>query len=163
MLQVAAGSGKPMVLDADGLNLLAAGRAIAGNRRDNWILTPHPGEASRLLGCSTAEVQADRFAAVRNLQQRYGGVSVLKGNGSLIADGRQLLLANYGNPGMASGGMGDVLSGVIGSLLAQHVPALEAAALAVCLHGAAADIAADEGQRGLLASDLVAPMRTLLG
>ena len=126
-------------------------------------MTPHPGEAARLLECTTAQVQADRFDAVRRLQQRYGGVAVLKGNGSLIADDSQLLLSDYGNPGMASGGMGDVLSGVIGSLLAQHLPALEAAALGVCLHGAAGDSAAEDGQRGLLASDLIPGMRTLLG
>jgi NAD(P)H-hydrate epimerase len=100
---------------------------------------------------------------VRQLQQRYGGIAVLKGNGSLLTDGHQLLLSDYGNPGMASGGMGDVLSGVIGSLLAQHIPALEATALAVCLHGSAADRAAEQGQRGLLASDLVPHMRALLG
>ncbi len=163
LLQAAAACGKPMVLDADGLNLLAAGRVVAEPRRDNWVLTPHPGEAARLLACSNAEIQADRFAAVRALQDRYGGVVVLKGNGSLITDGRQLLLSDYGNPGMASGGMGDVLSGVIGSLLAQRLEALEATALGVCLHGAAADLAAQDGQRGLLASDLAAHMRTLLG
>jgi len=163
LLQVAAASGKPMVLDADGLNLLVAAGAVTERRRDNWVLTPHPGEAARLLECTTAQVQADRFDAVRRLQQRYGGVAVLKGNGSLIADDSQLLLSNYGNPGMASGGMGDVLSGVIGSLLAQHLPALEAAGLGVCLHGAAGDSAAEDGQRGLLASDLIPKMRTLLG
>ncbi len=163
LLQVAAASGKPMVLDADGLNLLAEGRVIAKSKRDNWVLTPHPGEAARLLDCVNAEVQEDRFDAVRRLQQTYGGVVVLKGNGSLIADANQLLLSDYGNPGMASGGMGDVLSGVIGSLLAQHIPALEAAALGVCLHGAAGDSAADEGQRGLLASDLIPHMRAMLG
>lgn len=163
LLQVASASGKPMVLDADGLNLLAEGRVVAGERRENRVLTPHPGEAARLLATSTADIQADRFDAVRRLVQRFGGVVVLKGNGSLIADDNQLLLADYGNPGMASGGMGDVLSGVIGALLAQHLPALEAAALGVCLHGAAADIAAQDGQRGLLASDLVPHMRALLG
>jgi hydroxyethylthiazole kinase-like uncharacterized protein yjeF len=163
LLQVAAASGKPMVLDADGLNLLAAGRVISESKRDNWVLTPHPGEAARLLGCANAEIQADRFDAVRRLQQTYGGVAVLKGNGSLISDGTALLLSDYGNPGMASGGMGDVLSGVIGSLLAQHIPALEAAALGVCLHGAAGDSAAQEGQRGLLASDLIPHMRAMLG
>jgi NAD(P)H-hydrate epimerase len=152
-----------MVLDADGLNLLATGRGVAAGPRDNWVLTPHPGEAARLLGSTTAEVQADRFAAVRELQQSFGGVALLKGNGSLIAGGGQVLLSDYGNPGMASGGMGDVLSGVIGSLLAQQLPALEAAALGVCLHGAAADLAAEDGQRGLLASDLMPRMRTLLG
>jgi NAD(P)H-hydrate epimerase len=167
LLQLAAASGKPMVLDADGLNLLAAGCLGEGpgeaKHRDNWVLTPHPGEAARLLDSTTGEVQADRFAAARALQQRYGGVAILKGNGSLIAGARQLLLSDYGNPGMASGGMGDVLSGVIGSLLAQHLPPLEAAALGVCLHGAAADIAAQEGQRGLAATDLIPEMRTLLG
>jgi NAD(P)H-hydrate epimerase len=163
LLQAAAASGKPLVLDADGLNLLAAGRAIDSQRRDNWVLTPHPGEAARLLGCSTAGIQSDRFAAARQLQQRYGGVAVLKGNGSLICDDSALLLSDYGNPGMASGGMGDVLSGVIGSLLAQHTAPLEAAALGVCLHGAAADMAAVDGQRGLLASDLMPAMRALLG
>jgi hydroxyethylthiazole kinase-like uncharacterized protein yjeF len=162
LLQAAAASGKPMVLDADGLNLLATGRGVAAGPRDNWVLTPHPGEAARLLGSTTAEVQADRFAAVRELQQSFGGVALLKGNGSLIAGGGQVLLSDYGNPGMASGGMGDVLSGVIGSLLAQQLPALEAAALGVCLHGAAADLAAEDGQRGLLASDLMPRMRTLL-
>ena len=163
LLQAAAASGKPMVLDADGLNLLAQGRVIARSKRDNWVLTPHPGEAARLLGCANSEVQADRFEAVRRLQQAYGGTAVLKGNGSLVTDGRQVLLSDYGNPGMASGGMGDVLSGVIGSLLAQGVPALEATALGVCLHGAAADSAAAEGQRGLLASDLMPYMRAMLG
>lgn len=163
LLQVAAASGKPLVLDADGLNQLARGRWPAPARRDNWVLTPHPGEAARMLDMATARVQADRFAAVRQLQQRYGGVVVLKGNGSLIADDSQVLLSDYGNPGMASGGMGDVLSGVIGALLAQHLPPLSAAALGVCLHGAAADSAAREGQRGLLASDLMSPMRALLG
>jgi NAD(P)H-hydrate epimerase len=163
LLQVAAASAKPMVLDADGLNLLVQGQAITERRRDNWVLTPHPGEAARLLECSTTEVQRDRFAAVRKLQKRYGGIVVLKGNGSLIASESQLLLSDYGNPGMASGGMGDVLSGVIGALLAQQLPVWEAAALGVCLHGAAADIAAGDGQRGLVASDLIPVMRTLLG
>jgi hydroxyethylthiazole kinase-like uncharacterized protein yjeF len=162
LLQVAADSGLPMVLDADGLNLLSGSTVIEQRHRDNWVLTPHPGEAARLLDCSTGEIQADRFAAVRRLQRAFGGVAVLKGNGSLIADAVQTLLSDYGNPGMASGGMGDVLSGVIGSLLAQKLPLLEAAALGVCLHGAAADSAAEEGQRGLLAHDLMAPMRFLL-
>ncbi len=163
LLQHALASGKPLVLDADGLNLLASGALDAIGRTDNWILTPHPGEAARLLSCATSAVQADRFAAVDALQARYGGVVILKGNGSLISDGECVLLSDYGNPGMASGGMGDVLSGVIGALLAQQLPAVGAAALAVCLHGAAADSAAEEGQRGLLASDLIPYMRALLG
>jgi hydroxyethylthiazole kinase-like uncharacterized protein yjeF len=163
LLAVAAASGKPMVLDADGLNLLTRGRIVDNRCRDNWILTPHPGEAARLLGVGNDEVQADRFGAATELQQRFGGVVVLKGNGTVIAGDDQLLLSDYGNPGMASGGMGDVLSGIIGSLLAQHIAPLEAAALGVCLHGAAADKAAEEGQRGLLATDLLVPLRALLG
>ena len=163
LLQVAAESGKPMVLDADGLNLLAQGRVVAQAARDNWLLTPHPGEAARLLASNNAEVQADRFAAAALLQQRFGGVVVLKGNGTLVADGAVLKLSDYGNPGMASGGMGDVLSGVLGGLLAQGLSLADSAALGVCLHGAAADLAAADGQRGLAASDLIAPLRSLLG
>lgn len=163
LLRLALASGKPLVLDADGLNLLASGVLGDVPPADNRVLTPHPGEAARLLACSTSEVQADRFAAVLALQQRHGGVIVLKGNGSLISDGADILLSDNGNPGMASGGMGDVLSGAIGALLAQHLQPLDAAALGVCLHGAAADIAAGDGQRGLAASDLIPHMRSLLG
>lgn len=163
LLQAAVASGKPMVLDADGLNMLAAGKIDTGNAGAGLVITPHPGEAARLLECSTGEVQSDRFAAARALQQRYGGVAVLKGNGSLIAGTGQLLLSDYGNPGMASGGMGDVLSGVIGSLMAQKMAPLDAAALGVCLHGAAGDIAAEEGLRGLVATDLIPWLRELLG
>jgi hydroxyethylthiazole kinase-like uncharacterized protein yjeF len=169
MLAAALACGKPMVLDADGLNLLMRNdetREKAGVR-DNWVLTPHPGEAARLLGLSSGAIQADRFAAAQQLQQRFGGVVLLKGNGSLIAGDDQLLLSDYGNPGMASGGMGDVLSGVLGALLAQldahAMTALDCVALGVCLHGAAADIAAQDGQRGLCATDLIPAMRELLG
>jgi len=163
LLQRALASSRPAVLDADALNLLATGGVGSVPRDGVRILTPHPGEAARLLGCDTGAVQSDRFAAVAELQRRYGGVVVLKGNGSLVADGAITLLSDYGNPGMASGGMGDVLSGVIGALLAQGLPALEAAALGVCLHGAAADLAAGEGERGLLATDLLPRLRFLLG
>lgn len=163
LLRLSLGSSKPLVLDADGLNVVAAGVLGDVTPGGNRVFTPHPGEAARLLECSTAEVQSDRFAAVLALQQRYGGVVVLKGNGTLVSNGEVTLLCDYGNPGMASGGMGDVLSGVIGALLAQHLPPLEAAALGVCLHGAAADIAAGDGQRGLVASDLIPHMRLLLG
>jgi hydroxyethylthiazole kinase-like uncharacterized protein yjeF len=169
MLWAALDCGKPVVLDADGLNLLArSGETPAKTGvRDNWVLTPHPGEAGRLLGLSSSAVQADRFAAAQQLQQRFGGVVLFKGSGSLIAGSEQLLLSDYGNPGMASGGMGDVLSGVLGALLAQSdahdMTALECVALGVCLHGAAADIAARDGQRGLCATDLIPKMRELLG
>jgi NAD(P)H-hydrate epimerase len=162
LLRAALASGKPAVLDADALNLLAAGGFDATALAEH-VITPHPGEAARLLNCSNAQVQADRFAAVRALQQRVGGVAVLKGNGSLVCSGQHLLLSDSGNPGMASGGMGDVLSGVIGALLAQGLSPEDAAALGVCLHGAAGDLAAEDGQRGLLASDLMPWLRALLG
>jgi NAD(P)H-hydrate epimerase len=162
LLRAAIASGKPAVLDADALNLLAAGM-IDVTAPARCVITPHPGEAARLLGCSNAEVQADRFAAVRALQQRLGGVAVLKGNGSLVCSGQRLLLSDSGNPGMASGGMGDVLSGVIGALVAQGLSPEDAAALGVCLHGTAGDMAAEDGQRGLLASDLMPWLRALLG
>jgi NAD(P)H-hydrate epimerase len=148
-----------LVVDADGLNLLAE----RPTRRENWILTPHPGEAARLLGVTSAEIQRDRFAAVRELQAKYGGVAVLKGSGTLIAgqEGVPAVCAT-GNPGMASGGMGDVLTGVVAGLLAQKLDLQEAATLAVRLHGAAGDEAAKSGERGLLASDLMEPLRRLI-
>ncbi|WP_075185441.1 bifunctional ADP-dependent NAD(P)H-hydrate dehydratase/NAD(P)H-hydrate epimerase [Teredinibacter haidensis] len=163
MLQQAFATKLPLVLDADGLNILAQGRVVPNAHRENWVLTPHPGEAARLLGCSIADIQADRFAAAHQLQQRYGGVVVLKGAGTLIADEENCYLANVGNPGMASGGMGDVLAGVIGGLIAQGMDLLHAACLGVCVHGDAADLAVlDGGERGLLASDLIPYIRELL-
>ena len=158
--QAALDAGKPTVLDADGLNLLAVSpRALP----DRSVLTPHPGEASRLLARATADVQSDRFAAVRALAQKYRAVVVLKGAGSLIADpdGR-VAVCPWGNPGMASGGMGDVLTGVIAGLLAQGLGAWVAACLGVGLHGRAGDLAARAGERGLLASDLFPYLRALV-
>ncbi|HET8711026.1 MAG TPA: NAD(P)H-hydrate dehydratase, partial [Spongiibacteraceae bacterium] len=152
----------PVLVDADALNLLADGSIIPQPHYAKWVLTPHPGEAARLLGCTNAEIQRDRFAAVAALQQRFGGVVVLKGAGSLIAAPDGIIVANYGNPGMATGGMGDVLSGIVGGLLAQGIAPGRAAALAVCLHGCAGDLAAQAGERGLLATDLLAHLRGLL-
>ncbi|MEP4486950.1 MAG: NAD(P)H-hydrate dehydratase [Halioglobus sp.] len=164
LLRVAADSGKTLILDADALNLLALERGIEQASRPNWILTPHPGEAARLLAQTNLHVQRDRFAAATALQDRFGGVAVLKGNGTLVRSASSTLLCDYGNPGMASGGMGDVLSGVLGSLVAQGLSLTDAASLGVALHAAAADIAAaEEGERGLLATDLIPRMRALLG
>ncbi|TQV72639.1 NAD(P)H-hydrate dehydratase [Exilibacterium tricleocarpae] len=164
MLQQAANAVLPLVMDADALNILSAGRVLPQTRRDDWILTPHPGEAARLLGCDNAVIQRDRFAAVSKLQAAFGGAVVLKGAGSLVCTtAGEVELADVGNPGMASGGMGDVLSGVLGGLLAQGVAPPLATRLGVCLHGAAADrAAAAGGQRGLLASDLIPYLRELL-
>lgn len=152
------GAAVPLVLDADGLNWLAQ----APRHQDNWVLTPHPGEAARLLGCTIAEVEGDRFAAVSRLQQRYGGVVLLKGAGSLICDGRRISLCDEGNPGMASGGMGDLLSGIIAALLAQGWSAGMATRLGAVIHAEAADLAAAEGERGMLASDLLPWIRRLV-
>jgi NAD(P)H-hydrate epimerase len=140
----------PLIVDADALNLLAE----ISLTRDNWILTPHPGEAARLLDCTLETVQADRYAAVKLLQQRYGGIAILKGHHTLIATKHSVYRCLTGNPGMASGGMGDLLTGVITGLVAQKIPLTIAAQLGVYLHGKAGDLAAKQGQRGLLASDL---------
>ena len=150
----------PAVVDADGLNLLAA--QPQQRREAPWILTPHPGEAARLLGCTSAEVQADRYTAARRLRETYGAVIVLKGAGTVIADEQGLAVVHGGNPGMASGGMGDVLTGVIAGLWAQGRPAAQAARIGACLHAAAGDAAARTGgERGLLAGDLLPWVRHL--
>lgn len=152
-------TGKPLVLDADGLNLLAH---EPRQFTRPTVLTPHPGEAARLLHDTTENVEADRFAAVRALAARYHAVVVLKGAGSLIADpAGRVAVCPWGNPGMATGGMGDLLTGVIAALLAQGCDAWRAACLGVGLHARAGDCAARQGERGLLASDLLAHLRLL--
>lgn len=150
----------PVVADADALNLLAESPA---KLPANWILTPHPGEAGRLLGVDTAAVQADRLAAVRALHARYGAVVVLKGAGTLVAGTAngavEISICDRGNPGMATAGMGDVLTGVIAGMFAQAPDALPAARLGVLIHALAGDSAALGGQRGLVASDLIGELR----
>jgi ADP-dependent NAD(P)H-hydrate dehydratase / NAD(P)H-hydrate epimerase len=149
----------PLVLDADGLNLLAAApRAFTAPA----ILTPHPGEAARLLGVTTGEIEQDRFAAARALARRHAAVVVLKGAGTLIADpAGRVRVCPWGNPGMASAGMGDLLTGIVAGLLAQGCTAWQAACVGVGLHARAGDVAAGDGERGLLASDLLGPLRSL--
>lgn len=152
-LKILQASDKPALWDADALNLLA----LNPEKRQNRVITPHPGEAARLLGCRTAEIESDRLLAVRNLVTHYGGVAVLKGAGTLIADDQgQMAIADVGNAGMATGGMGDVLSGIIGGLLGQKLSLYDAACAGCVAHGAAADrVAARQGIRGMLASDLL--------
>lgn len=147
----------PTVVDADALNLLAGSHL----RREDWLLTPHPGEAARLLDTDSATVQQDRFAAAMALRQCHGGHWVLKGSGSIVVGPGQTWVIQGGNPGMASGGMGDVLSGVLGGLLAQGLDLTSTARLGSYLHAQAADLAAQQGERGLLASDLFQPLRQL--
>ena len=161
MLQSALKASSPLVVDADALNLLAS--RWPDLRRDNWILTPHPGEAARLLGCSVSDVQADRPEAARALQRARGGIVILKGAGSLIAGPSGLVVCPYGNPGMASGGMGDVLSGMLGALVGQFNSLEQSAWLGVMTHALAGDEAAKAaGERGLLASDLASYARVLI-
>ena len=152
---------RPVVVDADALNLLARAPRILSMPA---VLTPHPGEAARLLGTDIAAVTGDRYAAVRALAARYGAVIVLKGAGSLIADsGGRVAVCPWGNPGMAAGGMGDVLTGVIAALLAQGLAPWDAACMGVGLHARAGDAAARAGgERGLCATDLFVPLRALL-
>ncbi len=160
LYQAVLDAGLPCLLDADALNLMAD--APVGCRED-WVLTPHPGEAARLLGSRTPEVQADRFSAMEQLLARYGGACVLKGAGSLIgASGQVTRVCDEGNPGMATGGTGDVLSGVIGGLMAQGYAPFEAAELGACLHAAAGDLAARDGERGMAATDLIPFLRQLI-
>jgi ADP-dependent NAD(P)H-hydrate dehydratase / NAD(P)H-hydrate epimerase len=147
-----------LLLDADALNLLAR----LPRQRERWVLTPHPGEAARLLQCATADVQADRLAALEGLHARYGGSIVLKGAGSLVS-GSPIEVCRFGNPGMAVAGMGDTLTGVIAAFWAQCGDGGEAARLGVLAHALAGDRAAEAGgERGLLPSDVIAALRDVV-
>jgi NAD(P)H-hydrate epimerase len=157
LLEAAIDSGRPLVVDADALTLLAA----APRRLGCWVLTPHPGEAGRLLGSSSAAVQEDRLRSAQELQARYGGTVVLKGAGSVVYGAHGVPgLCDRGNPGMAAGGMGDVLTGVIAGIAAQCADLELAARAAVFVHAQAGDLAARRGERGLLASDVLEQVRT---
>lgn len=151
---------KPMVWDADALNLLA----INPDKRHNRVLTPHPGEAARLLNISVAEVESDRLHSVQRLVKRYGGVVVLKGAGTVVANNAgEIGIIDAGNPGMASGGMGDVLTGIIAALLGQELTPYDAACAGCVAHGEAADrLAARDGARGMLATDLFCTLRRVV-
>lgn len=154
---MAIASHKPLIVDADALHVLAQ----HPQKKDNWILTPHPGEAAKLLGCTTVEIQADRFAAVKKIQKKYGGVVILKGCGTLIASHEETLrICDAGNPGMSSPGMGDVLTGLLGGLLTQNPSSHNTVANAgVWIHALAADHAAELGERGMIASDVISYIR----
>ncbi len=159
LLKQVLASALPLVVDADALNLLAK----APQKRGNWILTPHPGEAGRLWGTDTAAVQHDRYSAVENLALRFGAVTVLKGSGSLIAvAGETTSVCTAGNPGMAAPGMGDVLTGVIAALVAQGLSLADAARMGVYVHASAGDLASRQGERGLMARDLMEPLKRLV-
>ena len=150
----------PKVIDADALNLLAEN----SQKVSDSILTPHPGEAGRLLSSDSKAIQADRYQAAKQLQQKYKGVIVLKGSGSIVQVADKLpQVCVAGNPGMATGGMGDVLSGIIGGLIAQKLDLATAASTGVQIHAMAADIAAaTHGERGMLALDLMPHIQELV-
>jgi len=159
LLAMALDTQLPLVVDADALNLLAAHPIVRGQ----WVLTPHPGEASRLLKQSISEIQADRYHAAKQLMEQYRAVVVLKGAGSIIAAADELpVVCTCGNPGMAAPGMGDALTGVIASLIAQELSLPEAARLGVALHALAGDRAAESGERGLMARDLISALRHVM-
>jgi len=157
LFEAALACGRPLVVDADALNLLAA----APRACEHWVLTPHPGEAARLLESTSADVQSSRLRAARELQKEFGGTVVLKGAGSIVqsADGLPYL-CDRGNPGMAAGGMGDVLTGVVAGIAAQCGDLPLAARAGVFVHAQAGDLAARAGERGLLASDVLRQLRS---
>ena len=163
LLQQVLLSDLPCVLDADALNIIASPGWHADFSERDAIMTPHPGEAARLLGVTVADIQADRLSHATVLAEKYRAVVVLKGQGTVIAaPGNRLAICTDGNPGMGSGGMGDVLTGVLTALLAQGLSTWDAARLGVCVHSAAADLAAEQGMRGLLATDLMPYIRELV-
>ncbi|MBT8060607.1 MAG: NAD(P)H-hydrate dehydratase [Gammaproteobacteria bacterium] len=155
----------PMVIDADGLNLLAEWQAERESwPRDRWVLTPHPAEAGRLLGCSAREVQQDRVGAALRLARQFHAVVTLKGCGTVVADaGGRYAICPLGNPGMATAGTGDVLAGVIAGMLSQGLDPWDAATTGVVAHAAAGDlVAAEQGERGMLASDITGRLPAVL-
>lgn len=157
LFQAAIAAQIPLVIDASALHMLARNP----QHDDNWVLTPHPGEAASLLACSTTDIQLDRCKSAHLIQQQYGGTVVLKGAGSIVKSGEsETYICVAGNPGMATAGMGDVLSGVIGGLVAQGLSLADAAKLGVWLHAQAGDEAVlKQGERGLVASDLMPYLR----
>jgi ADP-dependent NAD(P)H-hydrate dehydratase len=149
----------PLVVDADALNVLGARPVLLCQRKRPFVLTPHPGEFGRLRGQDTRTVQTNRQALAVEFARDFGGVLVLKGAGTIVTDGPRVYVNTTGNPGMATGGSGDVLSGMLGALLAQGLEAFSATVLAVFIHGLAGDLARDDkGETGLIAMDLIAYM-----
>lgn len=159
LLDAAIDAKRPLVMDADALNLCASGALRPGVA----VITPHPGEAARLLGCDGTAVQRDRFAAARALARAFAASVVLKGAGSIVDTGTEVSICLHGNPGMATAGMGDVLTGVIAGLLAQGLSPARAAAVGTALHSGAGDVAAARrGRLGLIASDVIEALPVLM-
>lgn len=153
---------KPLLLDADALNLVATNKIEM--KRANCIYTPHPGEAARLLKTTPDKIQSNRLTAINNLYELLGGIIVLKGSGTLIlSEINKAEICHAGNPGMATAGMGDILSGIIAGLAAQNIPFNDATKLGVLIHAMAGDLSATEkGERGMIASDLISNLRKIV-
>ena len=146
----------PLVIDADGLNAFEAFPELLGRGQAPRVLTPHPGEAARLLKSLPSDIQADRTRAAKEIAERFLSVALLKGHKTVVADGKQVYVNKTGNPGMATGGSGDVLSGIVGALIGQKLSPFDAACLGAHLHGKAGDLAARKfGQVSLMATDLL--------
>ncbi|MFQ3651515.1 MAG: NAD(P)H-hydrate dehydratase [Gemmataceae bacterium] len=146
----------PLVLDADALNVLAPVQGAWRERLAPTLVTPHPGEMARLVGCSRDQVQIERLGQAVGLAQRQGGIVILKGAGTIVTDGTHVYINRTGNPGMATGGSGDVLAGLLGALLAQRFTPWESAVLGVYLHGLAGDLATERlGEVSMIATDLL--------
>jgi len=150
----------PLLIDADGLNALSDNASVLCERTAPTVITPHPGEMARLIGKPTSVVQADREGTAKRLAQELKAIVVLKGRHSIIADpGSYLAINPTGNHGMATGGTGDVLSGLLGGLLAQGIEPFDAACLGVWMHGRAGDIAAERmTARGMIARDVISAL-----
>lgn len=162
MFEAAIEAKRRIVMDADALNLLAQQSARALPKVER-VLTPHPGEAARLLGTTNAQVQSDRLGAARAISTRFDCIVVLKGAASIVSGPEALpAICDRGNPGMASPGMGDVLTGVIAGVIAQTQDFAGAVRAAVLAHAMAGDLAARRGERGLIASDLFEHLPTCL-
>jgi hydroxyethylthiazole kinase-like uncharacterized protein yjeF len=155
LLSVVLESSLPKIVDANALQLLAADRS----HDENWILTPHPGEAGALLGISAQAVQQDRFHSAEEIVREYGGVCVLKGAGTIITDSASRFVNTTGNPALATAGTGDLLTGAIAALVAQGASHVDAACAAAWVHGIAADLRAGSGERGWLATEFLSGMR----
>lgn len=161
VIQYCQKSPKPIVIDADALNLLP--QHASSFATDACIITPHAGEAARLLGTTVEDVDANRYNSARLIAKRYQTTCILKGAGTIIDSGTRTWVCEHGNPGMATAGMGDVLSGILGAMLAQNMQHIDAAKYGVCVHAKAADIiAAEYGERGMLASDIFDQVRRLI-
>ena len=159
LLNAAINTHKSLVIDADALKNLDGFKS----EKNNWVLTPHPGEAAQLLACSVSEIQQNRFLAAKKISEKYNAVCILKGAGTIIHNNGSTYVCPFGNPGMATAGMGDVLSGILGTLLAQNSSLIDAANNAVMLHALAGDrVALEDGEKGLVASDLFPAIRSLI-